>query len=148
MGGRTHSTHGRRHAIQTGRWGPKNEKNKSTIQDIRDTDKRRRKIMRIGQDMLCLFPQSAGSCTQQCARASPVLPSVLRLYRAPPKTKILSCRVSVKIYQYTPPLHCNTDTPCDFPIVWTAGRAIPAYMTNGTSYNPRNTVHVRKNVKK
>ena len=44
VGIRTHSTPGRRRAIQTGRWKRKIEKNKSTRGDVRNTDKRRRKI--------------------------------------------------------------------------------------------------------
>ena len=44
VGIRTHSTPGRRRATQTGRWKRKIEKNKSTTGDVRNTDKRRRKI--------------------------------------------------------------------------------------------------------
>ena len=43
--------------------------------------------MKIGQDMLCLFPQSAGSFTQPYARVNRVLASVVRRVQSPAEHK-------------------------------------------------------------
>ena len=84
--------------------------------------------MKIGQDMLCLFRQSAGSCTQRCARVNRVLASVVRLAQSPDENKntlVQRERVNVRTQKLsnTPPSLQQhwIDTPCDFPIVWTTG---------------------------
>ena len=62
--------------------------------------------MKIGEDMLGLFPQWAGSCTQRYARDSRELSARIRrpARREHHQKQILLCRVSVeKPSQYTPP---------------------------------------------